>query len=199
MNLTQSSATDPSANAIVAPAKLAHIVLRTSRFAEMIDWYKNVFAAHAAFENEQVAFLTYDDEHHRIALANIPDLAPQPVGAAGVHHFAFTYGSLDDLLRNHDHLRSIGIEPVWTVNHGPTTSFYYADPDGNQIELQVDNFDTVEEAGAFFFTDAFALNPLGVDIDPDDLRRRLQAGEDERTLKARPEGGPRGLQDIPLH
>lgn len=34
-------------------------------------------------------------------------------------------------------------------NHGPTTSLYYRDPDGNQIETQVDNFETAEEATAF--------------------------------------------------
>jgi catechol 2,3-dioxygenase-like lactoylglutathione lyase family enzyme len=199
MSTAVTAEAEQSAGAIVSPARLAHVVLRTSRFAEMIAWYKKVFNAHAAFENDQVAFLTYDEEHHRIALANIPDLAPQPIGAAGVHHFAFTYDSLESLLGNYEQLRAAGIEPVWTVNHGPTTSFYYADPDGNQIELQVDNFDTVEEAGAFFFTDAFAANPLGVDVDPQDLRRRLLAGEDEKSLKARPAGGPRGLQDIPLH
>ena len=37
-------------------------------------------------------------------------------------------------------LKGLGIEPDACVNHGVTTSLYYADPDGNQVELQVDNF-----------------------------------------------------------
>ena len=191
-----SSARPGSSTAIVPPVRLAHIVLRTSRFAEMVAWYKLVLAATPAFESETIAFLAYDDEHHRVAFINVPGLGEQPDGIAGVHHVAFTYGTLSDLLDNYARLRDLGIEPLWPVNHGPTTSLYYADPDGNQLEFQVDNYDTVEEAGAFFFTPAFAENPIGVDFDPEDLRRRLLAGEDEAGLKLRPASGPRGVEDI---
>lgn len=183
---------------IDSPLKLAHIVLRSSRYQELLSWYKLVFNATAAFEDESIAFLAYDDEHHRIALINVPDLQPQPAGIAGVHHIAFTYEDMAALLRHYDRLKVAGVQPVWCVNHGPTTSMYYADPDGNQLEFQIDNYDTVEEAGAFFFTDAFATNPIGVDFDPEELRRRLHAGEDETALKRRPASGPRGVEDIRL-
>ena len=33
-----------------------------------------------------------------------------------------------------------GIEPEFCLNHGVATSLYYADPDQNLVELQVDNF-----------------------------------------------------------
>ncbi len=186
------------ATVIVSPLKLAHVVLRTSRMQELLAWYKLVLNATLAFGNEDVAFIAYDDEHHRIAFINVPGLMPQGEGVAGVHHFAFAYDSLGTLLDNHDRLREQGVEPSWAVNHGPTTSLYYTDPDGNQLEFQVDNYDTVEEAGAFFFTDQFATNPIGVDFDPDELRRRLAAGEEERSVKLRPTSGERGAESIPL-
>ena len=186
------------ASGIASPVRLAHIVLRTSKFKELIAWYKLVMNATPAFESETIAFLAYDDEHHRVAFINLPGLAPQPDGIAGVHHIAFTYASLKDLLGNYVRLKELGVEPVWPVNHGPTTSLYYADPDGNQIECQVDNYDTVEEAGEFFFTEAFATNPIGVDFDPDDMYRRLMAGEDEATLKLRPSSPPRDVEGIRL-
>lgn len=53
---------------------------------------------------------------------------------------------------------------------------YYADPDGNQIELQIDNFDTIEEGTAFMESPSFAANPVGVPFDPDDMLARLRAG-----------------------
>src|SRR3546814_6456525 len=87
---------------------------------------------------------------------------------------------------------------VFPINHGPTTSMYYADPDGNQIELQVDNYDKIEDATAFFYSEAFAENPVGVEFDPDELLRRLRAGEPEEDLKRRPDVGKRGLADIKL-
>ena len=164
----------------------------------MVAWYKQVLNAQPAFESDSIAFLAYDDEHHRIAFINVPNLTEQPAGQAGVHHVAFTYDSLDTLLANHERLKEVGVEPIWPVNHGPTTSLYYADPDGNQLEFQVDNYDTVAEAGEFFFSDAFATNPIGVDLDPAVLHERLRAGEDQQGLKLRPASGPRGVESIPI-
>lgn len=186
------------AAAIASPIKLAHIVFKTSRFEEMIAWYELVLNATAAFKDEGIAFLAYDDEHHRVAFINIPGLAEQPPKINGMHHVAFTYATLEQLLNNHARLADMGIEPAWSVNHGPTTSLYYTDPDGNQLEFQVDNYDTVEEAGEFFFTDAFAANPIGVDFDPVALRERLMAGEKEQELKRRPPSEKRGVETIPL-
>lgn len=187
-----------SQDKIVSPAKLAHFVLRTSRFDEIVNWYKVVLGAKPAFQNELLAFLSYDEEHHRVAILNVPDLAEQSEGVAGVHHNAFTYASLKDLMGTYERLRDLGIRPVFVINHGPTTSLYYADPDHNQIELQVDNYDDIEDATAFFYSEAFAENPVGVEFDPDELLRRLKAGEPEEALKKRPDIGARGLKDIKL-
>jgi catechol 2,3-dioxygenase-like lactoylglutathione lyase family enzyme len=183
---------------LISPAKLAHFVLRTSRYQELIRWYKTVFGAHAVFENEILAFLTYDDEHHRIAILSIPALAEQPTGICGVHHIAFTYASLRDLMSNYERLRDVGIKPVYVINHGPTTSLYYSDPDGNQLELQVENYESVAASTQFFYSPAFAQNPIGVEFDPEEMLRRLRAGESEEALKRRPDVGERGLADVKL-
>ncbi|WP_070154763.1 VOC family protein [Sphingobium phenoxybenzoativorans] len=194
----QFTGSDQQSGVTVSPIKLAHVVFKTSRFREMIDWYRLVLNGTMAFADEGIAFLAYDDEHHRIAFINVPGLGEQVGKLAGVHHVAFTYATLEQLLDNHARLAERGIAPAWSVNHGPTTSLYYADPDGNHLEFQVDNYETVEEAGKFFFTDAFATNPIGVDFDPVELRRRLKAGEDEDQLKQRPASGQRGVDSIPL-
>lgn len=182
----------------ISPVKLAHFVLRTSKFREVIDWYKNVLGAKPAFENDLLCFLSYDAEHHRVAVLNVPDLRDAPDGVCGVHHSAFTYASLADLMNTYERLRDAGIKPVFTINHGPTTSLYYSDPDKNQIELQIDNYDSIEDATAFFYSAAFAENPIGVEFDPDDLLKRLRAGEPEARLKQRANVGKRGLTDIKL-
>ena len=192
-----SARTDQSTG-IVSPVRLAHVVLRSSKFQEILDWYKLLLNARIVFESPGIAFLAYDEEHHRIAVINVPNLAEQPFGAAGVHHFAFTYANLPILLNNYERLKEHGVEPLWCTNHGPTTSMYYGDPDGNQVELQVDNYDTVEEAGEFFFSEQFATNPIGVDFDPADYIERLKAGASEDALKLRPVSGLRGVEDIKL-
>lgn len=186
------------APAIVSPTKLAHVVFRTSKMKEMMEWYRLTLNASSVYESPNISFIGYDDEHHRIAFINIPGLKPQPEGSVGVHHVAFTFASLRDLLNNFAQLKEKGVEPAWSVNHGPTTSLYYLDPDGNQLEFQVDNYDDIDEATEFMFSDAFDTNPIGVDFDPEALRQKLIAGDAEEALKLRPASGPRGVDGIPI-
>ena len=170
----------------IPPIRLAHIVRRTARFDELVAWYRTVLAAEVAHADEMLAFLTYDEEHHRIAIARIPGLEEQSPSAAGTDHVAFTCADLGDLLCTYSRLKSEGIEPFWSINHGPTTSLYYKDPDGNKVELQVDNFATAEECNAWMRSGAFAANPIGVVFEPDDLLARYRAGEPLESLAARP-------------
>lgn len=170
----------------VAPVKFAHIVFRTAQKDAMVNWYRTVFEAEVALANPLLTFLTFDAEHHRIAIVGVPDAAPQIRGAAAMDHCAFTYGSLGDLLSTFKRLRALDITPYWCINHGPNLSFYYRDPDGNQVELQVDVFDSPAAIDAWFMSSDFGTNPIGVKFDPDELIRRFDAGEPEATLMARP-------------
>ena len=170
----------------VAPTKLAHVVRRTSRFEEMLAWYRTFLGAEIVHSDGMLAFLTYDDEHHRIAIAGIPGLPDAPPLAAGTDHVAFTHADLGDLLYTYVRLKGEGITPYWCINHGPTTSMYYKDPDGNRIELQVDNFPTAEETNRWIRSGDFAANPIGVVFEPDDLLARYEAGEPMERLTARP-------------
>lgn len=141
-------------------------------------------------------FIAYDDEHHRIAIANIPGTGNKDPHSSGLEHTAFTYRSLHDLALAWQQRKNNGILPYWTVNHGPTTSAYYRDPDANAIETQVDNMG-LEAANAYMVSEEFRINPVGVDIDMEDLVRRLQAGDDEEMLKIRPNIGPRDASTVP--
>ena len=162
---------------MAAPTKLAHVVFRTGQLAAMRDWYCAVFEGHVVFQNDHIAFATYDDEHHRMAFIAVPVDAPSPPQPTGVDHVAFTYGSMADLLDTYERLLELGITPHWTINHGPTTSMYYRDPDGNQVELQIDNFETAAEVDAFLQSPAFSNNPIGVEYDADHLLRRFRRGD----------------------
>ena len=170
----------------IPPVKLAHIVRRTTRFEAMLEWYTQVLGAEVVHSDGVLAFLSYDEEHHRIAIANLPGLEEQSPTAAGTDHVAFAHADLGDLLYTYVRLRQAGIEPYWTINHGPTTSLYYKDPDGNRVELQVDNFATADECNRWMKSGDFAANPIGVVFDPDELVARYAAGEPIATLACRP-------------
>lgn len=174
------------------PKKLAHVVYSTRRFDEMIDWYQKIFEAKVVYQNPMLAFLTYDDEHHRFAFINMSAFKPdgvEPVERAdtGVNHVAYTYSNLEDLLETYARLKQSGIKPYWPIHHGVTLSLYYQDPDGNRMEFQVDCC-TVEEANAFMYSDAFAANPIGVEIDPEALLAQYRSGIPVEQLLVQPEG-----------
>src|ERR1700737_4619420 len=93
MNLETSSRTLPGDAAIV-PKKLAHLVLKTSNYEAMVDWYLKVLNARVALAVPHVSFLTFDDEHHRIAIVRVPRLAKHDPNTCGMDHIAFTYASI---------------------------------------------------------------------------------------------------------
>ena len=167
---------------MVSPVKLAHIALKTRDIKASSNWYKSVLDAQAVFENEMLCFLTYDDEHHRVVLAQ--DDAYEPGGpSAGLHHVSFTYQSLDDLFDTFERLQAHGIRPHWCINHGPTLSMYYLDPMSNQVELQIDTMSAVE-AIEFVSSEAFRANPIGIEFDPHKLNKRRKSGEPAESLTA---------------
>jgi polyisoprenoid-binding protein YceI len=63
------------------------------------------------------------------------------------------------------------------------TAMYYVDPDGNQVELQIDNFDTSEECHTWFPRPEFAENPIEITFDPNDLAAKFHAGVPVAQLK----------------
>lgn len=202
------STTTAGRKAHPSPAALAHVVLRTTaqNYRAMLDFYRDVLQASMAFEAESFAMLRYDFEHHRIAIIQVPGTTTRPADILnpGIEHTAFTYRSLTELAQAYCSLKAMmnPITPFWAVNHGMTTSLYYKDPDGNKVELQVDNFDTTDEADVFMKGPLFRQNPIGTDFDPDVwadniLSKQSETGEEGlsameiKGIKTRTEIGPR--------
>jgi hypothetical protein len=142
----------------------------------MCEFYKSFLNAREAFKDEFACFLRYDAEHHRLVVVNTPALGLPPAPVAGLAHFSFTYRTLGQLLGNYKRLQRHGVSPCWCINHGFTTSIYYYDPDGNQVETQYDNMSTAD-ADAFMRSEYFKINPIGVDFDPTLLIERFLRGD----------------------
>ncbi len=179
------------------PAKFAHLVLKTSRFKEQLDFYLLLLGARIVHQGPGIVFLSYDDEHHRLAITERPGLLPKLKNMSGVDHHAYTYDDLDGLLTTWRRMTAAGHEPVWCTHHGATISIYYRDLDDNVIETQVDVFESIEETNEFLAGSDFRSNPIGVDFNPAELQQRLEAGESWNTLKLRTPSGPRDPATIP--
>lgn len=176
-----------------ARPRLHHVNLKTTRPREMIDWYGEVVGSEVTFQFQGGAWLTNDGANHRIALLHSPHLSddPEKLSHAGMHHLAFEYDTVDELLATYERLKELGIEPHMALDHGMTTSIYYVDPDGNSVELQSDNFGDWERSREFMRSSPeFADDPIGKFFDPqkmvearwdgvseEELHRRAYAGE----------------------
>lgn len=160
----------------VRPSHFSHMVVKTNQFEEMVDFYKKVLLAKPMFENDIVCFLTYDEEHHRIMIGSAPNAAPRDPAAVGVVHWAYSFENFEQLANAYVRLRDEGIVPKSCINHGFTTSLYYQDPDGNEVELAVDNFPDKEAMNAWFATGAFDRNFVGVPFDPEEMVKQQREG-----------------------
>jgi catechol 2,3-dioxygenase len=163
---------------------LHHVNLKTTRLAEMADWYALVLGMKPNFRSDMMVFLSNDDANHRIALGGLPgfEVDADRVKHDGLHHVAFEYGSLDELLGTYVRLKADRVLPHMALDHGVTVSFYYLDPDGNSVELQFDPFGDWTESTRFMRSDPrFAAKGLGEFVDPDALveLRRNGASPDE--------------------
>jgi catechol-2,3-dioxygenase len=151
------------------PPKFHHLNLKTTRLQEMIDFYAVLVGAEVIHRDDLGAWLSNDDANHRIALLAFPDFTDDPLKEqhTGLHHSAFEYGSFDDLNATFLRLRDAGIEPAFCLDHGMTFSYYYADPDGNHVELQCDVFGDWAASKAWMSTsEEFRANPIGQFVDP---------------------------------
>lgn len=165
------------------PQALAHFVVRCANYSSTLTWYKTVLTAQVAFSNDFLAFLSYDDEHHRVALINIGTDALAKSTGVGIDHIAFGMTDMSALMSHYSRLKEIDIKPVWCIHHGGTLSLYYEDPEGVRCEFQVEVFGTPAEFTEYMKGPIFKDNPIGVEYDPEVVLQRYLAGEsDERLL-----------------
>lgn len=182
----------PRASNEVKIPTLHHVTFKTGRLQEMIDWYGNLVGVKPLYQFEGGAWLSNDAANHRIAFLATPDIVDDPEFRIhnSMHHSAFEYKAMDDLLLTWERLEKQGIKPHFTVDHGPTTSFYYVDPDGNSVELQFDNFDDWAASSEFMRTSPdFAENPIGHPVSPRKMLEARRAGIDPKEVQRRAYAG----------
>lgn len=164
------------------PAKsayISHYGIRAKKYKEMVEWYAIVFNARIQHENEFLAFMTFDDEHHRLVIFEDTETVERVPTAAGIDHVGYGLASFGDLVTTYERLKAQGIAPFLPLNHKFTTSLYYRDPDGNEVELSVDNFPTKGECSDFIASERMneiGQPPFGCEFDADELAKLYHQG-----------------------
>jgi len=184
-----------------ATMRFGEVVLRTSQYGAMKSWYSQVLDTKPMFESErkeaappggmkQMCTIRPYSEFpftETLVILDLAELRQNDQTASGMDHFQMQFASIDDLFDRYEALAAQGIVPSRSANHGPSTSFYYRDPDGNRVELSVKNYATEAETLAFMQTEAFRRNPAGIDVDPAEYLGRYRGGVPLEELRRIPE------------
>ena len=180
--------------------RLSETVIKTARFERVKEWYQTLIGrepfylrrgppdepswsgAHAiAFFRLHVDY-PYTQVFGIFEVPAVGDRAVPVKGDPGLHHMQMRFGTLEDLFERYDRLKASGARPARSFNHGPGTSFYYEDPDGNTVELSCVNFVREEDYLAYFSTEAYKKNISGIAIDPDEYIGRFRSGVSQAEL-----------------
>jgi catechol 2,3-dioxygenase len=187
-------------NPVIHP-KFHHVNLKTTRLQEMIDFYSELVGTEVIFQDQVGAWMSNDGANHRIALLAFPNFVddPEKDNRTGMHHSAFEYSSFDELNSSFLRLKEAGITPALCLDHGMTFSYYYADPDGNNVELQVDNFGSWEKSKEWMRTsDEFKANPIGQFVDPERVAADYADGLSFQEIHAKAMAGEYAPGQVPV-
>jgi catechol 2,3-dioxygenase len=124
---------------MIRPQMIGHVHIKVRDLERAERFYTNLLGFSVT---ERVAgryvFLTAGERHHDLALQYVGPDAPGPVArGVGLYHFAIELADRAALIDAARTLRAADV-PAHLVNHGISLALYFADPDGNGIELYID-------------------------------------------------------------
>ena len=175
------------------PDDFHHIAFKTTNYEAMVSFYKNLFGCEPLYQSDQMSFLTYDNEHHRIAIANTSEilkdlnliermimkfklfLNKKIPSIQGLDHVSYRINPIEKWFDFYFSAKERGLKPLWTINHGWISGIYYEDPDGNLVEIFFEHFRSAEEFKENISPD-FEDEPIGTNMDIEVLYKMFKSG-----------------------
>ena len=130
-------------NTSIQVQRVGHVVLNVRTLGPAVQFYAQVLGLRQVgrYGADMVFFSATGENHHDIALREVGAAAHAGgYDDVGLCHVALKIGNgLDTLRAAHAQLRQAGVPIRRIENHRVSQSIYVADPDGNEIELYVDD------------------------------------------------------------
>jgi catechol 2,3-dioxygenase len=148
-----------------SPKEIGHVVLNVTDVERSTKFYRDVvgFQVSRYRPDGTGAFLTCGIIHHNLALFKAPEGArPAQKGAIGLNHFAFKVDNYKGLQEAHKRLVEASATIDHIVDHGMTRSVYFLDPDGIEMELFCDTFDTEDQGLAYMKSTRGGAAPMDI-------------------------------------
>ena len=124
---------------------LGHVVFYVRDLEESVSFYHEVVGldVRGRIFNDQAAILSGGSSHHELLLIQVGDAdGPLQGRRIGLYHVGWKIGeSLDVLQAKYHQLLELDYPIDGASDHVVSQSLYLRDPDGNEVELFVDNPD----------------------------------------------------------
>lgn len=123
--------------------ELGHLVLYVRDLQRSLHFYRDALGLEltARLFNGRAAMLSGGRTHHELMVIEVGD-APGPLHGRrlGLYHVAWKVGDdLAALREAYQRLQSMGIAILGMADHTISQSLYLQDPDGNEVEVYVDD------------------------------------------------------------
>ena len=123
--------------------ELGHVVYYVRNLEASLRFYHEAVGLEVSGKifNDRAALLTGGRTHHELLLIEVGEATGPLAGKRiGLYHVGWKIGaSLDDLKQARDRIRERGYAIEGLSDHTVSQSIYLRDPDGNEVELFVDN------------------------------------------------------------
>jgi catechol 2,3-dioxygenase len=121
---------------------LGHVVLRVSDRDRAEGFYNGVLGlpicARMDHGGPRMTFFTLGNHHDFAVMEVSGEGSTDAPSATGLHHVAFKIGTtMEELREAKARLEAAGLD-LFPADHDVTKSLYFADPDGNGVEVYVD-------------------------------------------------------------
>jgi catechol 2,3-dioxygenase len=124
-------------------AQLGHVVFYVRNLERSLAFYRDVvgLALVGRIFRGRAAMLSGGRTHHELLLIEVGDLEGPPEGArVGLYHVGWKVGEdLDALRAARERVCAAGHPIEGQSDHTVSQSLYLRDPDGNELELYVDD------------------------------------------------------------
>lgn len=123
--------------------ELGHVVYYVRNLEASTRFYRDAIGLTLVGKifNDRAALLTGGRTHHELLLIGVGDAEGPPTGKRiGLYHVGWKIGeSLEDLKQARTRILQLGYTLDGQSDHTVSQSLYLRDPDGNEVELFVDN------------------------------------------------------------
>jgi catechol 2,3-dioxygenase len=122
--------------------ELGHVVLYVKDIGRSVAFYRDILGFRMIASEPRIALFSSGRTHHELLLIETGQDPSPKKSYNGLYHIGFKIGdTVEELSVAREELKKADVIILGATDHHVTKSLYILDPDGNELELYVDQSD----------------------------------------------------------